>query len=236
MPRPGCKPFFTILALILALSLSSVPRAGASGIYEPLVFQDSGYDLVPGYTVPATLHAEGERNLAQYGFAAAALKVGDVEVGFTADPPGWGGLGGMNVYFYVLHGDRYVLKEKIDSIGYNGGKRGYDQAVTLAFACNGTLEVRTGYGVFEFDMEPVSHTIFVQYGRVDSVTIHLKSSVSFGDPTQTGNCGATGDPPSTTTYGGASIGGPGKGRGGDAALYIGIGIAAAVALMLVVRR
>lgn len=205
-----------ILFLVTLVGLpvfASVIANAETGVITQLNFVDSTYDAVPGYRIPVTLHAEGERNVIQYGFAAAAIKVADLEVGFTADPPSWGGLGGMDVYFYVKKGTSYVIKEKIDSIGYNGGKHGYDAVITITVDCNGKITIHTDYGDVTSQISnyqsctPID--IYQQTGRVDSTTIHLASNVRYGDPTQLTDCGCnTGNLPQPGTGGGGNtIGG-----------------------------
>ena len=188
------KLVFPLLMLGLLLVSYVLPVYADSGAVIPLGFDDSGYEAVPGYRIPVMLHAEAERNPVQYGFASSAIRVAGVEVGFDADPPGYGGLGSMKVYFYAKKGSEYVFKELIDSIGYAGGKKGYDEIVTIVLDCDGSLRIQTNYGAVTVKVDPgVSLDIYEQYGRVDSVTLHLASSVKYGEAEKIAECSNSGD-------------------------------------------
>ncbi len=196
------KHVFPVMLLLLIL-LAPV----SSAALVPLVFHDSGYEVVPGYRIPVMLHAEGERNPVEYGFAAAAVKAGPIEVGYDSDPPGWGGLGGMPIYFYVKINGQEVLRQQIDSIPPLGGKKAYETTVYFELDCNGNLKVSTDYGSYSVQVEQCkTYDIFEQAGSVDGTIMYLVSKVTYGESEQTAECGCNnnGDLPE-----------PGSGFSGD---------------------
>lgn len=248
-PRHAIPILFLLAILVLPLASSLVARAEAGVI--PLNFVDSSYDAIPGYRIPVFIHAEAERNLVQYGFAGAAVKVGNLEVGYTADPPGWGGLGSMSIYFYAKKDNNYIFKKKIDTIGYNGGKHGYDTSIIIFVDCNGKITINTDYGEVTSTIPNDGCTpidIYEQTGRVDAATIHLASNVRYGSPTKIEDCGCNNGnlPHNGDGSGGNTIGGSNNNSLREfvkelakllnKTALLGIGVVAVLGLLMVARR
>jgi len=181
-----------ILAIIGAVLPGSIVHA-ETGTIIPLTWKDSGYELVPGYMQVVSLHAEAERNVLEYGFAPAALKIGNiVEVGYDATPPGYGGIGSMKIYFYVKINGEKVLWQEIDSLHYAEGKKAYETVVTLKLDCDGNIHITTEYGAWSAKTapgEPID--LYEQVGIVDGKLMHLESKITYGEHTKIADCGDT---------------------------------------------
>lgn len=196
------------LVILAALVLAPVASAGIA----PLVYRDTGYELPPGYKVTVQIHAEAGRNPLFWAFAGVTVKIGQLEVGYDADPPGWAGLGTMNVYFYVKKNGEYLLHQEVDSLGFNAGTRAYEATLTFTLDCNGNLQVSTPYGVFtssEQAGQPLD--IFDQTGSSSGGTIQVSSMVTYGESEQIANCGNNGSgvdlPQPGNSTGSATVGG-----------------------------
>ena len=193
---------FIILAMIGAVLPGTIVHA-QDGIV-PLSYKDSRSQLIPGYRVDVEMRAEGAKWISGYSFAGAAIRFGGVEIGFTADPPGWGGLGAMKVYAYAMQNGQLVWKHQVDEIRFNALKE-YDGAIELYMDCQGNVHVTFSWsggdsGAWQHTFTGLNPPleIWFQAGSAGgTLSPKVTSSVTVGNSVQVEHCySGPGQPPS----------------------------------------
>ncbi len=194
-PFPQPKHLFPLLILALAVLASSLAYTVQAEPVVPLEYQNSQKEMGPGYKLEIQMYAQAAKWITGYSFSPAAIKIGDVELGFEAEPPGWGGLGTIKVYWFVKDDGKYVDRVKVGEVGFNT-KQQYDAAVTLRWECNTetmSIYAETPVGAKTYTVTPGQPPVDVwYYSEKQDPTLGpaTESSVMIGDVEKIGNCGS----------------------------------------------
>ena len=194
------RQYVPLLALPMLLLAVVAPVAGA----EELKYVNSGEEMAPGYKVEVEMYAEAAKWLQGYSFSPAALKIGDIEVGFEADPPGWGGFGSIKVYWFVKDGGSYVDKVLVGEVGVNEKKQ-FDASIVVEWPCgSGSLKISatTPVGGKSYTLNPGTPPVdLLEYETSQGglLSPDTQSDVTIGEVVKIGDCNADYgdfDPPS----------------------------------------
>ena len=214
------KPAYIILLFFLATPI----LAAATPVAADSSWKDTGWDLIPGYTIALSFHTEYVGLLAGFAAAQPAAKIGSIVVKVEWDVPWYYPASAAKAHLVI-----YDSGEKEESTEWKeavkSGSGSIDWLVRIQCDCNGFCHLEVdGQQIYDFKINGPQR-IYIMEDKGKTLMWSYKGTVKVSTEGSM-NCNSNSEGQQTTTTTGHAPPGGNHGNSSNAAKYAAIGAGA----------